>query len=562
MADIEAQGTASQHAAGHRSSTSRTRSSSSSSSSSRHNVHPDSRAGRDQAGSRGGDQSTVVSAYPSQAATPKQPSSDAEPPSSPTTATVGETEKEPPQDTDLVDWDGPEDPENPKNWSQAKKWVSIGTVSSCSFCVTCNSSIVTSTFDAIAAEWNIGREVAILGLSLFVAGLGTGPMLLGPASEMFGRKPIYVVSFSLFLLLQFPVAFANNPAVFFIFRFLTGLVGSAFLSVAGGTVSDLYTPLELFPPMCVYSGSPFLGPTFGPLIGNFIVENTTWRWVWWTTIIWTFVQLLVVIVVMPETYGPKLLMARARRLRKQTGRQEYYTAHEKKLKESDAKKTMRSTLTRVPQLLSLEPMLLLLCIWSALLLGILYLLFEAFPIVFGELHGFTSSQTGLAFLGQAIGIILGVACIPFWSRLYQKAADRNGGQASPEARLPMCMLGSIFTPVGLFIFAFTSYSNVLWVGPCIALIPFGMGVVWIYTGVFTYTASTWMPVAASAMSANSLVRSAWAAAFPLFATQMYHGMGAVGASALLAGVNVLMIPIPFVLYQKGPSIRAKSRFTF
>lgn len=126
----------------------------------------------------------------------------------------------------------------------------------------------------------------------------------------------------------------------------------------------------------------------------------------------------------------------------------------------------------------------------------------------------------------------------------------------------MCMLGSIFTPVGLFIFAFTSYSNVLWVGPCIALIPFGMGVVWIYTGVFTYTASTWMPVAASAMSANSLVRSAWAAAFPLFATQMYHGMGAVGASALLAGVNVLMIPIPFILYKKGPSIRAKSRFTF
>lgn len=158
MADIEAQGAASQHAAGHRSSTSRARSSSSSSSSSRHNVHSDSRAGRDQAGSRGGDQSTVVSAYPSQAATPKQPSSDAEPPSSPTTATGGETEKEPPKDTDLVDWDGPEDRENPKNWSQAKKWVSIGTVSSCSFCVTCNSSIVVSIGCLIASSKHEGRS--------------------------------------------------------------------------------------------------------------------------------------------------------------------------------------------------------------------------------------------------------------------------------------------------------------------------------------------------------------------------------------------------------------------
>lgn len=64
------------------------------------------------------------------------------------------------------------------------------------------------------------------------------------------------------------------------------------------------------------------------------------------------------------------------------------------------------------------------------------------------------------------------------------------------------------------------------------------------------------------MAANSLLRSAWAAAFPLFATQLYNALGTDGASALLAGVNVLMIPIPFLLYRYGARIRARSRFTF
>lgn len=114
------------------------------------------------------------------------------------------------KDPNLVEWEGPDDPANPHNWSLAKKWVSMVVVSTSSFCVTLNSSIVTSTFDAISTEFHIGREVAILGLSLFVVGLGVGPLLLGPASELYGRKPIYIVALTLFWLFQFPVAFANK----------------------------------------------------------------------------------------------------------------------------------------------------------------------------------------------------------------------------------------------------------------------------------------------------------------------------------------------------------------
>lgn len=215
---------------------------------------------------------------------------------SPTSTQAARLEKEhvAGTDTNLVEWP-PGDSEHPQNWSSAKKWLVIVCVSSCSFCVTCNSSIVVSrsetlafqsalrcvakkktlwtlpctrwflfqasTFDATASEFSISREVSLLGLSLFVLGLGTAPLLLGPVSELTGRRPVYLASLVGFLLLQFPVAFANNAPVYFIFRFLVGLAGSAFLSVAGGTISDLFKPNDLFTPMGFYTASPFLGPT-------------------------------------------------------------------------------------------------------------------------------------------------------------------------------------------------------------------------------------------------------------------------------------------------------------
>ena len=92
--------------------------------------------------------------------------------------------------------------------------------------------------------------------------------------------------------------------------------------------------------------------------------------------------------------------------------------------------------------------------------------------------------------------------------------------------------------------AFTTYKHVHWSGPVIGSIPFGAGTYFIFTGVFTYLVTAYRPIAASAMAANSAVRSSFAAGFPLFAGQMYDTLGTVGATALLAGLLTLMAPLP------------------
>ncbi|GAB7349452.1 hypothetical protein MBLNU459_g8555t3 [Dothideomycetes sp. NU459] len=267
-------------------------------------------------------------------------------------------------------------------------------------------------------------------------------------------------------------------------RFFDGFAGSAFLSVAGGTVGDMFIRTQLSLPMCVYTASPFIGPEVGPIMGGFINQYTNWRWTFYVLLIWSGFQLAAIILFVPETYHPVLLRRKAIALRKETGNEAWRAPIEKMNK--SILKTVAWSCIRPFQLLFLEQMCLNLCLLSAILLGILYLFFGAFPLVFENNHGFTQSQTGLTFLGIFVGMIIGVSCDPFWRRNYARLVKKNGGVSEPEFRLPPTILGAILVPIGLFGFGWTTYSFVPWIVPIIFSGIFGLGNIFVFSGVFTF----------------------------------------------------------------------------
>ncbi|CED85543.1 Synaptic vesicle transporter SVOP and related transporters (major facilitator superfamily) [Phaffia rhodozyma] len=471
---------------------------------------------------------------------------------------VTNNEREDKKDPFLVEINGTDDPDHPWNLPQWRKWVAVLIVSGSSACVTCTSSIGSSTYAGIERDLNLSPEVAILSITMFVFGLALGPLLLGPISEFQGRNRVYYGAFGCFFLFNIPVAFANNAPVHFIFRFLSGFVGAAFLSVAGGTVSDLFPNNKLGTPMAVYSTSPFFGPVLGPVIGGFINQNTSWRWSYYMVMIWSFIQFIALVIFAPETHGPTLLRWKAARIRKQTGDDRYYAQSEREEK-SFIHSLSKSVL--IPfKLNTMEPMAILLNLWVSCLLAVLYLEFNSFPIVFGELHDFSQQESGLSFIGIALGILGASATGPIWKRLYLRDQTAHGGSAPPESRLYSGMLGAILVPISLFLFAGTSVKSVHWIVPIIMSIPFGVGLVLIFTSVFTFLVDAYRPFAASALSANCFMRCALAGGFPLFASQMYDRIGIVGAGCVLGGIMTLLAPLPFVFYKYGARIRATSKF--
>ncbi|KAI2641974.1 major facilitator superfamily domain-containing protein [Xylaria nigripes] len=458
-----------------------------------------------------------------------------------------------------VSFSGDDDPMSPRSMNLARKWVLVCVVCVGSFCVTCASSIYTATYGQMNPEFGESDIVATLGLSTFVLGLAIGPLFLGPLSEFYGRRPVYLMAWTMFLIWLIPCAVAHNTATMLTVRFIDGFTGSAFLSVTGGTVSDIFTRDQIHAPMTVISISPFIGPSLGPLLGGFINYNTHWRWTYYVMIIWATVMLVLLVLFVPETYHPIILRDKARAIRKETGDDRWKAPMENTTK--SIPKTVGLSLMRPFQLLAFEPMCLLLSLLSAVLLGIIYLFFGAFPLVFGNNYGFKLWEIGLSFIGIFLGMVIAALSNPVWQMVHRRLVRKNHNVPEPEFRLASSILGAVLVPIGLFWFAWTSFPRIHWILPIIGSVIFGCGTLLVFNGIFTFLVDTYPLYAASALGANTFLRCAFGAAFPLFGTQLYHNLGYQWASSLLAFLTLGLMPLPYVFFHYGKQLRRRSRFT-
>ena len=113
--------------------------------------------------------------------------------------------------------------------------------------------------------------------------------------------------------------------------------------------------------------------------------------------------------------------------------------------------------------------------------------------------------------------------------------------------------------ISLFWFGWSARENVHWIVPIIGSSLFGMSVLLLFNVVLNYLADAYPLYAASVLAGNDLVRSAFGAAFPLFARAMYDKLGVGWASTLLALLACAFVPIPILLYYYGERIRRSSK---
>ena len=201
----------------------------------------------------------------------------------------------------------------------------------------------------------------------------------------------------------------------------------------------------------------------------------------------------------------------------------------------------------------------------AIIYGTLYLMFAAFPIVYQQQRGWSPGIGGLAFLGVAFGMLLAVVYTfcdnTRFVRVESKARAGGARGAPPEARLPPTIIGSLCLPIGLFWFAWTNGLEVHWIVSIIGTAPFGFGMVMVFLSIMNYLIDSYTIYAASVLAANSVLRSLFGAAFPLFTTQMYDRLGIHWASSIPAFLALACVPFPILFYKYGATIRKKCKFS-
>ncbi|CZR67551.1 probable fluconazole resistance protein [Phialocephala subalpina] len=469
-------------------------------------------------------------------------------------------EREKATDPNLVEWDGPDDPENPMNFKPSRKWIITIATSLITFVATFSSSVFSTATVATSEEYHVSTEVTTLGTSLCVAGFATGPLVWGPASELFGRKVPMFIGLTVFCIFQIPVAVAQNIQTIMICRYLGGFFGVAPLAIVGGTLADFWGPIDRSVAITVFAGATFVGPVAGPVMGSFITESYLgWRWTAWITLIMGAASGLIGVITIPETYHPRLLQLRAAKMRYETKNWAFHSRADENKK--DLKTMVQTYLFRPIQMLVQEPILLMVTIYMALVWGILFLFFEAFPISFDEKRGWSPGLGSLPFLSILIGMLIGCLIVAVSSKTRLARKFKKHGHIIPEERLPPMIFGAVIFPIGLFWFAWTSNPNITWVPQVISGIPIGCGILLIFLQGMNYIVDVYKWYANSAIAANTLLRSGAAAGFPMFAAAMFHNLGVPWATSLLGFLAVALVPVPILFFIYGKRIRQMSRFS-
>ncbi|TLD36891.1 mfs multidrug [Venturia nashicola] len=464
------------------------------------------------------------------------------------------------EDPNLVTWDGPDDPTNPKNWSSGRKWAATFVVSSFTFISPVSSSMVAPALTSMARDLNITSEIeSSLVLSIFVLAYAVGPLFLGPFSEVYGRVKVIQISNMFYLAWNLGCGFAKTKGEMMAFRFLAGLGGSAPLAIGGGVLSDIFTADERGKAISIYSLMPLLGPALGPIAGGFIAENTTWRWVFWST---TCLDALIQVsgfFFLQETYAPTILAKKSARLREETGNQALHTEWEDEKRLSSILKT---AVIRPFKLLGTQLIVQIIAFYQAYLYGLMYLILSTFPGLWTNVYQESIGIGGLNYISLGIGFFLGTQITaPIMDRIYRRLKGKNNGVGKPEFRIPLMFIGSLLVPIGLFWYGWSAQARVHWIMPNIGAAIFAAGCIVLFQCMQTYIVDSYTRYAASGVAAAVVLRSLAGFGFPLFAPYMYQALDYGWGNSLLGFIAIAIgIPAPFLFWRFGETLRARSTF--
>lgn len=274
---------------------------------------------------------------------------------------------------------------------------------------------------------------------------------------------------------------------------------------------------------------------------------------------------IVALIVMRETYEPVL---RKRKLAKSTTMQLQDHSPEAK---SDTPSVQNDNglspgqllfraFIRPTKLLIFSPIVLLLSLYSAFVFGLIYLMFTTFPGVFETTYHFSAGISGLAYLGLGLGMVVGIV---LFSKLSDKLMSRAGGDRKPELRLLLMIWATPVIPVGCFWYGWSAYAVTHWIVPILGTFFIGLGAFLLMMPAQIYLVDSFgTDAAASALAANTVLRSLAGTFLPFAGAPLYSKLGLGWGNSLLAFLAIAFAPVPLLFYNYGEYLRTKFKVDY
>ncbi|KAH7014484.1 major facilitator superfamily domain-containing protein [Microdochium trichocladiopsis] len=478
-------------------------------------------------------------------------------------------------------------PYNPYTWPTSRKVTIILIVSLSHLATTMSASMMAASLEQIAAELHMDPATTLLASSIFLLGLGFGPFLVGPMSELYGRRPVWLLCNCWYLLWNSLCPVGRSSGMLIASRLMAGFGASCGIGLLGPVSADMYGASERGKSIAIATFLPYIGPALGPIVGGLASEHIHWSWTFWILSIFNAVATAAGFFLIKESYGPIVQERHGFLLSSPSN----LTIGQK----------IKNNLLRPVRMLIFRPVILFVSFNMALDFAVYFLVLSTFATLWIEEYNQSESTSSLHYIAITLGAtvatqiggrLMDATYKTLSTRAQTKARaaqEPESGDShtqreeeeevvahiNPEFRIPFVIPSLILTPVGLLWYAWTAERHVHW-----AVVDLGIAVFTLANFMFSAGFQAYMldefsggggggasagsgsggNTAASATAAVKLLSYILAFVFPLFAPRMYEVLGYGWGNTLLALLFAgLAVPSALVAWIWGEKLRALGR---
>lgn len=418
-------------------------------------------------------------------------------------------------------------------------------------------------------EYGLSRTLAYFAfVTLYLLGQTLGGLVCAPVSETFGRRTLYIVASCLFCLFSAVVAAVPSVVAVYVGRLGQGVAAAIPATVAFGNFEDLFAAQARIWVVYGYTVAGFLGLVLGPIYAAYVTHVCGWRWVFYIATIVAGLSAVLSLGVR-ESKATQLLDSKAKAIQAETGRSNFHAVDSPSSSSSTGHFSLRAfardELVRPLTFLVTEPIVAFCSALCGVAFGLIYGLTEGLTVTYTTPpfdQTFSETSSSLAFLALLVGILLDVLPRFYDDHLFRTFRQQRR-RLQPESKIRSLALTGPLLAVGLWLFAWTvppRVPTVPWPVSMLGLVLIGLAATDFSYVLFGYVTDAYGPYAASAVSCLSTTRTVAAAVFPLFAYQMFSGLGANLAATILAAVATLFgLVAPFLFLGYGDVLRRRSK---
>ncbi|KAK9692450.1 Dityrosine transporter 1 [Basidiobolus ranarum] len=380
------------------------------------------------------------------------------------------------------------------------------------------------------------QDVTInLTITVYMVFLAITPLIWGTLSDQIGRRLIYLVSLTIYIIGGIGCALSINIVMLIVMRAIQAIGASAVLSVGAGTISDVFPPAERGTAFGFYFIGPLLGPIIGPVIGGFMSATIGWRHIFYLIAGLGGASLLSIIFFLPETMSKVRLKRQAKTQNPTVSSQ---TSHINFLQ---------------PLLLLRYPSVMIVLAYGCMIFASIYCYTTSLPSLFSPKYHLNQSAVGLVFLSSGIGNIVG-------SSIGGRVADfslrslraKYGTLPVPsEARFRAVWLGTVLLPAMLLCYGWFVQYELPLPATLVSMFFLGFSMTYIFSSISTYLVDIFPGLGASVTALNNCMRYLAAAVASAIVSPLMKVMGPGWLFTGLAILTSIFGVLLFVVYKYG-----------